>query len=66
MKYGLYTPTYRLHSISRRCSEALPTLHKTRIHGFPLAVLGTSPPFRQPYMGHATLKGETLESGMCD
>ena len=44
---------------------------------FPPAVIGTSPPFRQPWMGPAshrydffghwaTLKGETLESGMCD
>ena len=28
--------------------ETLPTLHKTRIQCFPPAVLGTSPPFRQP------------------
>ena len=44
---------------------------------FPPAVTGTSPPFRQPWMGltshryvffghWATLKGETLESGKCD
>ena len=74
---GLYTPTYLLLPISRQCNEALPTLHKTRIHCFPPAVLGTFPPFRQPLMGPvshryvffehcATLKGETLESGMCD
>ena len=58
-------------------SEALPTLHKTRINCFPPAVLGTSPPFRQPWMGPtshryvffeqcATLKGETLENGTWD
>ena len=43
---GIIHTTYLLLPISCRCSEALPTLHKTRIHCFPSAVLGTFPPFR--------------------
>jgi hypothetical protein len=50
MVWGLYTTTYLLLAIFRRCSKALPTLHKTRIHCFPPAGPGTAQPFQQPRM----------------
>ena len=51
MKWGLYTPNDLSPLILRRGSEALSTLHRTRIQCLPPAGLGSPIALVQPGMG---------------